>query len=121
MQTIMDKIGQARGMARVLGWRECRRASITKDGDRVTLRIRYLPGPAHHVRQGDPEDGTVIDMANMPTGVDVVAWIAPPDDVFDLGHGVTESDVRAIADTLGRPVVTRGNRSDGITIYWMDP
>lgn len=121
MRDIIDRIVRARDMARLLGQTECRRASITVVDGRAELRIRYLMSPMHQVRPGDPEDGTVIGMTDMPKGVASFVAQAPPDDVFDLGHGVTESDVRAIADTLGRPVVTRGDRSDGITIYWMDP
>lgn len=120
MDDTINQIARARDMARLMGWRECRVVAITVDDGRAELRIRYLMGPMHKVRPGDPEDGMSIDMTDMPAGVDVLSQEAPPDDVFALPGRLAEDDVRAISAALGRPDITRGDRSDGVTIYWMD-
>lgn len=120
MTNHIAQIARARDMARLVGWKECRRASITVEHGQASLRIRYLMPPLHQVRPGDPEDGVSLDMRDMPKGVSVMMAEAPPDDVIDLPADLTDQQVREVASAIGRSNITKGDRSDGATIYWMD-
>jgi len=60
-------------------------------------------------------------MTDMPPGVSVLGWTAPPDDVIELPEVPGRRDLDAIAAALGRKVSHRLVRADGAITYWLDP
>lgn len=120
MSAMITPIKQHIERAALIGWRPRRRIGIYIEGGMSWVHIQYRSNVGMWpVRAGDPEDGHGIDMTDMPRGVSVLAWEAPPDDRIALAEIPSRRDIDAIASMTGHQRITC-QRGGGKTIYWLD-